>query len=127
MKMMSHLLRLLLKVRISFTKEAREELQKRGIYSIKDSANKTGVICSSYELIFFIIKRRVLRFKRRVCCRGSDILRDKADAEAKLLFRTYALENGSKTLVDLSLETSKEINHMTDVLLSTLTEHQARF
>ena len=53
-----------------------------------------------------------------------EILREKADAEAKLLFRTYALESGTKTLVDLSLEVSKEINHMTDVLLSSLAENQ---
>ena len=49
---------------IFFTKQAREELQQRGIYSIKDSsANKTGVICSSYEIIgsFLFQKRNFLK------------------------------------------------------------------
>ncbi len=37
---------------IYFTSGARSELQKRGVLILKDSsANKTGVICSSFEII----------------------------------------------------------------------------
>ena len=41
---------------IFFTDKAREFLQHRGIVMIKDSsANKTGVICSSYEIIASLV------------------------------------------------------------------------
>ena len=51
-----------------------------------------------------------------------DILRYKADREAKLLFRTLTQEDGNRTLVELSLEISKEINKLTDILLEELTK-----
>jgi len=49
-----------------------------------------------------------------------DILRQKADAEAKLLLRYHQQLRGEKTLVDLSMEISKEINDVTDCLLVEL-------
>ena len=111
---------------IFFTDEAREKLQERGVFIIKDSsANKTGVICSSYEIIASLVisAEEFMPIKESYVSQVIDILRKKADAEAKLLFRVYAEEDRSKTLVELSLQISKEINRITDVLLNNLTEN----
>lgn len=109
---------------IFFTEEARRQLQERGIIIIKDSsANKTGVICSSYEIVasLTLSKEEFLAIKEIYVSEVIKILRQKADQEAKLLFRSLAqFEN--KTLVELSLMISKEINHLTDILLEKLSE-----
>lgn len=113
---------------IFFTEDAREKLQERGILIIKDSsANKTGVICSSYEIIASLILSpdEFLAIKDQYVREVIDILRFKADREAKLLFRTLTEEDGARTLVELSLEISKEINRLTDILLEGLTEKMA--
>ncbi len=110
---------------IFFTDEARQHLQEKGILIIKDSsANKTGVICSSYEIIasLTLSTDEFMAIKEQYVSEVIEILRQKADAEAKLLFRAYAEEDGSKTLVELSLLISKEINRITDILLEALTE-----
>lgn len=113
---------------IFFTAEARERLQEHGVYIIKDSsANKTGVICSSYEIIASLVltAEEFTLVKPRYVREVLAILRSKADAEAKLLFRTYTQSDGQRTLVHLSMEISKEINMITDVLLEELTKDQA--
>lgn len=110
---------------IFFTEDAREKLQERGILIIKDSsANKTGVICSSYEIIASLIlsPEEFLEIKEDYVSQVIDILREKADLEAKLLFRAYTQEDGNLNLVDLSLMISKEINRLTDILLEELTK-----
>ncbi len=109
---------------IFFTKEARKNLQEKGIIIIKDSsANKTGVICSSYEIIasLTLSAEEFIELKSIYVPEVIQILRRKADQEAKLLFRELAQED-SRNLVDLSLLISKEINHLTDVLLESLSE-----
>lgn len=109
---------------IFFTEEARRQLQDRGIIIIKDSsANKTGVICSSYEIIasLTLSKDEFLAMKEQYVSDVIKILRSKADQEAKLLFRSL-VQQENKTLVELSLMISKEINQLTDVLLEKLTE-----
>ncbi|SMF39578.1 NAD-glutamate dehydrogenase domain-containing protein [Pseudobacteriovorax antillogorgiicola] len=110
---------------IFFTDDAREKLQENGVFIIKDSsANKTGVICSSYEIIASLVisAQEFLAIKEDYVQQVIDVLRQRADAEAKLLFRVYAEEDRSKTLVELSLQISKEINRITDVLLENLTK-----
>jgi len=112
---------------IFFTPGAREKLQEQGILQIKDSsANKTGVICSSYEIIASLILAPLefKKIKERYVKEVIDILRIKADQEAKLLFREYANFDGHKTLVELSLEISKEINEVTDALLEEFGQNQ---
>jgi glutamate dehydrogenase len=94
---------------------------------IKDSsANKTGVICSSYEIIasLTISEREFLDIKPTYVSQVIDILRQKADNEAKLLFREYLRSGGKRTLVDLSMDVSREINEVTDVLLDELTRRE---
>ena len=62
------------------------------------------------------------------CCVSAseaiDILRVKADNEAKLLFRESLRSGGKRTLVDLSMDVSREINDVTDVLLDELTRRE---
>lgn len=105
---------------IFFTAEARDKLQENGIIMVKDSsANKTGVICSSYEIIAALTLEpsEFIDIKDEYVQQVIDILRYKADAEAKLLFREYIARGASKTLVELSMDLSKEINGIRDVLL----------
>lgn len=112
---------------IFFTKEAREHLQKKGIFMIKDSsANKTGVICSSYEIMASLIltSPEFHAFKEEYVTQVITILRAKAAAEAQLLFREYLNLGGKKPLVELSMDVSKEINEVTDLLLEHFSADQ---
>jgi glutamate dehydrogenase len=113
---------------IFFTAGARKRLQEAGVLMIKDSsANKTGVICSSYEIIasLTISEKEFLDIKPTYVSQVIDILRIKADNEAKLLFREYLRSGGKRTLVELSMDISREINEVTDVLLDELTRREA--
>ncbi len=112
---------------IFFTPDARTELQKKGLLIIKDSsANKTGVICSSFEIIasLTLSTEEFLVIKDVYVEQVIEILRQKADLEAKLLFQEYGLQGGRKTLVDLSMSISRQINDVTDVILENLTSRQ---
>lgn len=112
---------------IFFTAGARKKLQEAGILMIKDSsANKTGVICSSFEIIasLTISEKEFLEIKPTYVAQVIDILRIKADNEAKLLFREYIRSGGKRALVDLSMDVSREINDVTDVLLDELTKRE---
>lgn len=112
---------------IFFTDGARKKLQEAGVLIIKDSsANKTGVICSSYEIIasLTISEKEFLNIKPTYVSQVIDILRVKADNEAKLLFREYVRTAGRRTLVELSKDISREINDVTDVLLDELTKRE---
>jgi glutamate dehydrogenase len=111
---------------IFFTNEAREWLQQVGVFIIKDSsANKTGVICSSYEIIasLTLTQNEFLKIKDVYVSQVIDILRSKADQEAKLLFQEYTAHGGKKPLVQLSMEISREINEVTDIILEELSRH----
>lgn len=112
---------------IFFTENARKKLQEHGVLIIKDSsANKTGVICSSYEIIasLTLSEREFLDIKQIYVDQVIDILRHKADLEAKLLFKEYIRSGRSRTLVDLSKDISREINDVTDVLLQEITKRE---
>ena len=112
---------------IFFSSDARSELQTKGILNIKDSsANKTGVICSSFEIIasLTLSTEEFLAIKDIYVQQVIEILRQKADQEAKLLFQEYALQGGRKTLVELSMAISRQINDVTDIILENLTANQ---
>jgi len=53
-----------------------------------------------------------------------EILRHKADQEAKLLFQEYSLQGGRKTLVELSMAISRQISDVTDIILENLTARE---
>jgi glutamate dehydrogenase len=113
---------------IFFTSEARKRLQEQGVLMIKDSsANKCGVICSSYEIIASLLlsEKEFLAIKETYVEQVLSLLRYKADAEAKLLFREYSKPGARKTLVDLSMDVSREINDVTDALLEEFTRRDS--
>ncbi|MBP6217198.1 MAG: NAD-glutamate dehydrogenase [Oligoflexales bacterium] len=112
---------------IFFTSDSRPILQEKGLLFIKDSsANKAGVICSSFEVIASLIltEQEFLELKAIYVKQVVDILRKKADLEANLLFREYQRNQARTSLVDLSSSISKEINYVTDVLLETFAQRK---
>lgn len=115
---------------IFFTKEARNLLQEKGILMIKDSsANKTGVICSSFEIIASLIleDEEFAAIKEKYIEEVIQILRKKAKWEADLLFAEYLKWGKSKSLVELSMDISREINMVTDTLLEQFTSDPERY
>jgi glutamate dehydrogenase len=104
---------------IFFTDDARERLQEKGLLMFKDSsANKCGVICSSFEILAALIisPDEFLAIKRVYVEQVLQKLRAKADSEAKLLLREYH-ERGRRTnLVQLSKILSAVINRVTDLV-----------
>jgi len=103
---------------IFFTPEARKKLVQSGVVVIKDSsANKAGVICSSYEIIacLTLSPEEFAAIKTTYVNQVVQILREKADNEAKLLFREWQQRGNETNLVDLSYEVSAEINKAKDI------------
>lgn len=94
------------------TKEAREELGKLGVTIIKDSsANKCGVICSSYEISACMVLSddEFLSIKDTYVAQVLERLRDLARVEAEFLMRAAKL-HPSMSLPKVSEELSKVIN-----------------
>ena len=94
------------------TPGAREELSKRGATIIKDSsANKCGVICSSYEISACMVLSddEFLSIKDTYVAQVLERLRELARVEAEFLMRV-AQTNTSMSLPKLSVELSKVIN-----------------
>jgi glutamate dehydrogenase len=103
---------------IFFSTEARNKLVESGVVVIKDSsANKAGVICSSYEIVacLTLSPEEFAAIKPTYVTQVVQILREKADNEAKLLFREWQLRSSETNLVDLSYEVSAEINKAKDL------------
>jgi len=96
------------------TPEARGTLQKGGVIILRDSsANKCGVISSSYEIIanLMLSEKEFLNNKERYVNDVIDILNRRAEDEARLIFRRYH-DNGGKFLyTEISDAISKEINN----------------
>lgn len=110
---------------IFFTKMAREKLVEQGVVVIKDSsANKCGVICSSFEIIacMTLSPEEFAAIKKPYVAEVIEILKEKADLEAKLLFQEKARRGSETDLVSLSYEISAEINRVTDILREKLLE-----
>lgn len=109
------------------TPDARSELSRAGVLVVKDSsANKTGVICSSYEIIasMLLSPEEFLRIKERFVQEVLARLRDLARREARLLFREKAANPGVD-LPTLSVQISHRVIAIADSLenvLGTLAE-----
>ncbi|MDE3269323.1 MAG: NAD-glutamate dehydrogenase [Pseudomonadota bacterium] len=111
---------------IFFTSEARDILQQKGILIIKDSsANKGGVICSSYEVLASLLLEPVefAAIKDQYVKEVIAILRDKAAQEAKLLMREYVAHGRKTSLVSISMEISKQINSLKNLILEHFIAH----
>ncbi|MBW2001456.1 MAG: NAD-glutamate dehydrogenase [Deltaproteobacteria bacterium] len=103
--------------------EARDMIQKNGIIILKDaSANKCGVICSSYEIIggLFMKDKEFLEYKEEYVKDVLKILEKRATDESNLIFHRYAQSQGKKLYTDISNEISHEINELTDSIYSYL-------
>jgi glutamate dehydrogenase len=94
------------------TPAARIELQKRGVVVLRDaSANKCGVISSSYEIIanLLMTEKEFLANKRSYVSDVLQILDQRAEDEVRLIFKRQTESNGS-LFTDISDEISREIN-----------------
>lgn len=93
------------------TQGARRALEKLGVLIIKDSsANKGGVICSSFEVLSTLALGGELFLKEKTILIDQilQIIKQNALLEAKLLFA--AQQKTGRYLTDLSDEVSKTIN-----------------
>ena len=100
---------------------ARQKLEALGVLIVKDSsANKCGVICSSYEVLSGLIldEDEFKKEKDTIVEEIKEVLRLRALEEAQLILKTHA-ETG-KPLTEISDHISKKINSFTDQLLEYL-------
>ncbi len=95
------------------TPDARDLLQQAGVVIMRDaSANKCGVISSSYEIIANLLMNEKEFFANKEEYVGDvlEILEKRAADEARLIFRRYAELDGTVSYTDISAALSKEIN-----------------
>ncbi|HSB81096.1 MAG TPA: NAD-glutamate dehydrogenase domain-containing protein [Candidatus Methylomirabilis sp.] len=95
------------------TPEARTLLQQKGIVVLRDaSANKCGVISSSYEIIgnLLLTPKEFLARKEEYVRDVLAILEQRAANEAELIFRRHREAGGKTTFTQISDAISVEIN-----------------
>ncbi len=95
------------------TPRAREELQRRGVVVIRDaSANKCGVISSSYEILANLLMsdEEFLTLKATYVGQVLEILERRAADEARLLLRRWKEAGRARLFTEISAEVSREIN-----------------
>jgi len=103
------------------TPQARRHLEEAGVLIIKDSsANKGGVICSSFEVLsnFILSEKEFLEEKPLLMKQILDLISTKAKEEAELLIRTH-IETGA-FLTDISDWISDRITTYTYQILDFL-------
>ena len=96
------------------TPSARETLQHGGVVIMRDaSANKCGVISSSYEIIanLLLSDQEFLASKDEYVRDVIDILNQMAAVEAKAVIRRYRELDGTETYTEISSLLSQEINN----------------
>lgn len=95
------------------TPEARDRLQAAGVIIMRDaSANKCGVISSSYEIIanLLLSEKEFFANKEEYVGDVLKILEKRAADEARLIFRRYAAFDGTRSYTEISAGLSREIN-----------------
>ncbi len=95
------------------TPEARTGLQRGGVILMRDaSANKCGVISSSYEIIanLLLSDEEFLAGKPEYVADVAEILKKRAAEEAKVIFRRHREAAGELLYTDISGAISREIN-----------------
>ena len=95
------------------TPEARIQMQRRGIVIMRDaSANKCGVISSSYEIIgnLLLSEEEFLHHKERYVADVIEILEKRAEDEARLIFRRQREPGSNLLYTEISDAISQEIN-----------------
>ncbi len=95
------------------TPEARLALQDKGVVILRDaSANKCGVISSSYEIIanLLLSEKEFFAHKEEYVAGVLEILEKRASHEAELIFRRYREAGGKMPYTEISGALSREIN-----------------
>ena len=95
------------------TPKARVELQKKGVTILRDAtANKCGVIASSYEIIanLLMTDREFELHKEQYVKDVLTILERRAGEETSLIFKRWRDSKGSRLFTEISSEISNEIN-----------------
>ena len=95
------------------TPDARVELQKKNVIVLRDaSANKCGVISSSYEIIanLLMTDKEFLVNKTQYVADVMEILEKRAEEEAKLIFHRHNEPGNTALYTDISVGISDEIN-----------------
>ncbi|UCF89030.1 MAG: NAD-glutamate dehydrogenase [bacterium] len=95
------------------TPGARDLLQERGVVIMRDaSANKCGVISSSYEVIANLLMsdEEFLAEKDRYVSDVLEILEKRAADEARLILARHRESEGNRFFTDISDDISREIN-----------------
>jgi glutamate dehydrogenase len=95
------------------TPEARIQMQKKGTVIMRDaSANKCGVISSSYEIIanLLLSEEEFLACKERYVADVIEILEKRAEDEARLIFRRHREPGNTLHYTEISDAISLEIN-----------------
>ncbi len=95
------------------TPEARTCLQQKGIIIMRDaSANKCGVISSSYEIIanLLLSEKEFLFHKDQYVADVLEILEKRAEDEARLIFRRFKQPGNNRLYTEVSEAISAEIN-----------------
>jgi len=103
------------------TEQARTYLEEKGVLVIKDSsANKTGVICSSFEVLCGLVldEETFLKEKGVLVKEILERLRDLAAKEAALLLKTLKEKGGY--LTEISDRISERINQFAYDILDEL-------
>lgn len=106
--------------------EAREFIQKRSVIVLRDSsANKCGVISSSYEIIANLLMKETefLRHKEEYVADVLRILDRRAADEANLIFKRHGECGGKLLCTEISTGISEDINTRYDTLFSFFKEH----
>jgi glutamate dehydrogenase len=95
------------------TPEARLALQDKGVVILRDaSANKCGVISSSYEIIanLLLSEKEFFAHKEEYVAGVLEVLEKRASDEAELIFRRYREAGGKVPYTEISGSLSREIN-----------------
>lgn len=100
---------------------ARRALEKLGVLIIKDSsANKGGVTCSSFEVLFSLVlsEEEFLKEKESIVAQILEIIKNNSREEARLLHKTHM--ESQAFLTDVSEWISERINMYKDQLMDYL-------
>ena len=111
---------------IFVTPEARKQLEHAGLMVIKDSsANKGGVICSSYEVLagLLLSDDEFIAVKPRYVAEVIQAIRDRADDEGRALLAAWRRRGRSVALSELSQKLSEEINRVSGLIEPVITAH----
>lgn len=109
------------------TSEARQKLFEAGVVIIKDSsANKGGVICSSYEIMagLLLSEEELLAVKPRFVLEVIERLRTAARLEAEQLYEARKRSPNTPHF-ELGIVLSREINRLTDALAASFSKLEA--